>query len=283
MTRIAIIGMGHVGTAMHGLLAPAASLVTYDTADRREYPARDLAACDAAVVCVDSPMAGDGSCDISHVRDAVERVPVSTVLLKSTVPPGTTDLLADLTGKQVCFSPEYYGEPAYHHPWWPGGPGEVPFLILGGDPVTRHAVIDLLQPVLGPAITYFQCTAIEAETIKYMENAYLAAKVTFANEFRRICDVLGADWHTVREGWLLDPRVSPAHTAAFATAPGFGGKCLPKDLAAIIHAATTAGYHPALLTQILLSNEDFRGENATSSASRRRGDHPVRAAEGSPR
>jgi UDP-glucose 6-dehydrogenase len=72
-----------------------------------------------------------------------------------------------------------------------------------------------------------------------------------------------ADWHTVREGWLLDPRVSPAHTAAFATAPGFGGKCLPKDLAAIIRAATSAGYHPALLTQILHSNQDFRSKDAT--------------------
>ena len=77
---------------------PAASLVTCDTAGRRDNPARDLAA------CVDSPMASDGSYDISHIRDAVERVPVSTVLIKSTVPPGTTDLLADLTGSQVCFS-----------------------------------------------------------------------------------------------------------------------------------------------------------------------------------
>jgi UDPglucose 6-dehydrogenase len=263
MTRIAIIGMGHVGTAMHALLNPHARLITYDAAAGLDYPARDLAACHAAIICVDTPMASDGSCDISHVRDAVERVPVGTVLIKSTVPPGTTDLLADMTGKQVCFSPEYFGEPAYQHPWWPGGPREVPFVILGGDPLTRRALIDLLQPVLGPAVTYFQCTAVEAETIKYMENAYLAAKVTFVNEFRRICAAVGADWHTVREGWLLDPRISPSHTAAFATAPGFGGKCLPKDLSAIIRAATDAGYHPSFLAQILLSNHDFRGEDDT--------------------
>ena len=63
---------------------------------------------------------------------------------------------------------------------------------------------------------------------------YLATKVSFVNEFRRICEILGADWHTVREGWLLDPRVEPAHRAAFASTPGFGGRCLPKDLSAII-------------------------------------------------
>ena len=263
MTRIAIIGMGHVGTAMAGLLAPHASLVTYDAADRQDYPAQDLAACDAAIICVDTPAASDESCDTSYVRDAVERVPIAKVLIKSTVPPGTTDLLANITGKQVCFSPEY----TYDHPWWPGGPREVPFLILGGDPLTRRAFIDLLQPVLGPAVTYFQCTAIEAETIKYMENAYLAAKVTFVNEFRHICAAVGADWHTVREGWLLDPRISPAHTAAFTTAPGFSGKCLPKDLSAIIRAATDAGYHPALLTQIMLSHQDFRSDHASCETS----------------
>jgi UDPglucose 6-dehydrogenase len=263
--RIAIIGTGHVGNAMNRLLAPHARLVTYDISDGQDYPDRALAACDAAIICVDTPAASDGSCDTSHVRAAVQRVPVSTVLIKSTVPPGTTDLLADLTGKQVCFSPEYYGQPAYHHPWWPGGPGEVPFIILGGDPTARRHLIDLLQPVLGPAITYFQCTAIEAETIKYMENAYLAAKVTFVNEFRRICAAVGADWHTVREGWLLDPRVGPSHTAALASDPGFGGRCLPKDLAALIRAAEDAGYHPALLTQIMHSNREFRDVDGQDS------------------
>jgi nucleotide sugar dehydrogenase len=262
MPRLAVIGMGHVGTAMRELLAPHAQLVTYDVADAGPYPARALAGCDAAIICVDTPAAGDGSCDISHVREAVEKVPVDTVLIKSTVAPGTTDLLAELTGKQVCFSPEYFGQPAYHHPWWPGGPGEVPFVILGGEPAVRRGFIDLLQPVLGPAVTYFQCTAVDAETIKYMENAYLAAKVTFVNEFRRICAAVDADWHTVREGWLLDPRVGPSHSAAFAAEPGYGGKCLPKDMTAIISAATRAGYHPALLAQIVQRNVDFQTEGS---------------------
>jgi len=93
-------------------------------------------------------------------------------------------------------------------------------VVLGGEPKVRRWFVDLLQPVLGPAKTYFQCRAREAEIIKYMENAYLAAKVSFVNEFRRICEAFGADWHAVREGWLLDPRVEPAHTAAFASAPG---------------------------------------------------------------
>jgi nucleotide sugar dehydrogenase len=256
--KIAIIGMGHVGTAMRDLLRHHAELVTYDAAEPVDYPTQELAACDAAIVCVGTPMAGDGRCDTSHVQEAVRRLPVGTVLLKSTVPPGTTDLLSSVTGKQICMSPEYVGQSSYPQPYWPGGVKEVPFVILGGEPPVRRRFIDMLQPVLGPAKVYFQCSAREAEIIKYMENAYLAAKVTFVNEFRRICQTFGADWHTVREGWLLDPRAEPAHTAAFAGAPGFSGNCLPKDLSAIIHAAASAGYNPALLKEIQRSNERFR-------------------------
>jgi UDPglucose 6-dehydrogenase len=262
--KLAIIGMGHVGTAMHDLLRQHAEIVSYDAAKSRDYPRHELTACHAAIICVDTPMEADGACDTSQVCDAVARLPVATVLLKSTVPPGTTDLLAATTGKQICFSPEYFGESGYDQSFW-RGPKDVPFVILGGEPAVRRRFIDLLQPVLGPARAYFQCSALEAEIIKYMENAYLATKVTFVNEFRGICEAFGADWHTVREGWLLDPRIEPTHTAAFASPPGFAGKCLPKDLNAIVHAATEAGYSPALLAEVLRSNERFRQQGAPTT------------------
>jgi UDPglucose 6-dehydrogenase len=88
-----------------------------------------------------------------------------------------------------------------------------------------------------------------------MENAYFAVKVTFVNEFRSICQTFGVDWQTVREGWLLDHRVERDHSAAFADAPGFSGKCLPKDLTAITRAATDAGYDPALLAEVIHINQ----------------------------
>jgi len=262
-TMIAIIGMGHVGKAMHETFKGHARTVTYDTAASDPYPAQQLAACDAAIVCVSTPMSGDGSCDTTSVEDAVTRLPVGRVLLKSTVPPGTTDLLEQATGKQICFSPEYFGESSYYNSFLAGGPKAVPFVILGGRAQVRQWFIDLLQPVLGPEKTYFQCAAAEAEVIKYMENCYIATKVAFVNEFRRMCAVFGADWHTVREGWLLDPRVERANSAAFADAPGFSGKCLPKDLSAIIHAATKAGYGAGLLEEVLRSNLRFHQDGLT--------------------
>ena len=257
-TSVAIVGMGHVGKIMNKILAPHVDLVTYDAAHDDEYPADRLAACSVAVICVGTPSSSDGSCDTSDVLDAVTRIPVDKILLKSTVPPGTTDQLIAMTGKKVCFSPEYFGETTFYNPFWDRGPESIPFVILGGAEDIRRHFIDFLLPVLGPNKVYFQCRAVEAELIKYMENSYIAAKVCFVNEFRKISEAMNADWHTVREGWLLDPRVSPYHSAAFGDDRGFGGKCLPKDLRAIISASAAAGYDPSLLAEILASNERFR-------------------------
>jgi UDPglucose 6-dehydrogenase len=260
--RIGIIGMGHVGKAMRDLFCRHAEIVTFDTREHDDYPAAGLAACDLGVICVDTPEGAGGECDVSNVGEAIDRLPIGRVLIKSTVAPGTTDLLARSTGKEICFSPEYVGESSYYHPFWAAGARDVPFVILGGPPSARHWLVDLLLPVLGPTKVYFQCSALEAEVIKYMENAYFAAKISFVNEFARICQAVGADWHTVREGWLLDPRIEPMHTAVFAGSPGFAGKCLPKDLSAIIHASAAAGYDPALLAEVLASNHRFRGGDA---------------------
>ena len=255
--KIGIIGMGHVGATMQGLLAAHAELVTYDAADTQPYPHEQLQECDFAIVCVNTPPGPDGVCDISNVQDAIKQLPVDRVLLKSTVAPGTTDLLTDTTGKKICFSPEYVGQSSYFNPQC-NDAAAMPFMIFGGPPDVRRRFIEAFLPVLGPTKTYFQCTAVEAEVIKYMENAFFATKVTFVNEFWHICQAVGADWHSVREGWLLDPRVEPSHTAVFAAAPGFGGKCLPKDTTAIVAAARQAGYDPRLLAQVLASNEMFR-------------------------
>jgi UDPglucose 6-dehydrogenase len=256
--KIGIIGMGHVGATMQAMFQHHAELITYDLTDTGPYPHNALAACDFAIVCVNTPPDATGACDTTNVIEAIKRLPTQRVLLKSTVPPGTTDQLTDATGKIICFSPEYVGESTYHQPFWADSAAGVPFVIIGGAAEGRRFFIDAFLPVLGPSKTYFQCTAREAEVIKYMENSYFATKVTFVNEFYEICRAVGADWHTVREGWLLDPRVEPMHTAVFPADRGYAGKCLPKDTDAIIHAATAAGYHPQLLAEVVRSNARMR-------------------------
>jgi nucleotide sugar dehydrogenase len=233
-------------------------VVSWDVQDDTDLPVDELGACDLFVVCVPTPECPDGRLDTSHVEDVIARVPVPRVLLKSTVPPGTVDRLRARHGREICYWPEYVGQSNYFNPHFPSEITDVPFVILGGESSIATWCMKLLQPMLGPTKTYFRCTAIEAEMIKLAENAYFATKVTFVNELKQICDAVGADWDTVREGWLLDPRIERMHTLVFDGDPGFSGACLPKDLRGLVAAARDAGYLPTLLAEVLAANERIR-------------------------
>ena len=258
--KIAIIGQGVVGNAFKRLVEKHYEIVTYDPAHDGKYPQKEIDTCYMGVVCVPTNSNPDGSCDISVVTEAVQKLNTPLILIKSTVEPGTTDKLKKKTGKRICFSPEYIGESSYYHPYWTDMV-ETPFLIVCGEEADCNEVIEILEPIMGPTKTYFTCTTIEAELIKYLENSFFATKVTFVNEFYNICRAVGVNWHKVREGWLLDPRINKMHTSVFANKRGFGGKCFPKDLKAIVVSSKKAGYQPKLLKQVLKSNDEFVASN----------------------
>jgi len=258
--KIAIIGLGYVGSAFKKLVENHYELVTYDPRFNDTYPEEQINACELAVVCVPTPMAEDGSCDTSIVKAAVTRLANQHILIKSTMAPGTTEKLQHETGKAICFSPEYIGESSYHNPVYTSMK-DTPFLIVGGPKAEREYMFSVFEPVMGPYTHYFGCEAIEAEIIKYMENAFFATKVTFVNEFYEIAQHFGADWHAIREGWLLDERIGRGSSAVFVNKRGFSGKCLPKDINAIVHASESQGYTPNLLKQVIQSNNYFRGKN----------------------
>ena len=250
--KAAVIGLGVIGCAQMRLLGPMVR-VAYDIATGEPYPTRAVRGCDFAGICVGTPQGDDGRADLTALHAALKRLPASMpVMIRSTIPPGTTDALA--AGRRlVVHVPEFMSERS--DGMW-REPSDVPFLICGG---TRQA-IEWFQPVLaeiagGPV---YCCSGLEAELVKYTANAHLAAKVTFVNEIARVCAAFGADWETVRQGWLLDPRAGISHTETKGREPGYGGSCLPKDLSALITASHEAGYEPWFLAAIQEVNSRFR-------------------------
>ena len=255
--KIAIVGRGVVGRAFEKMVRSRYETVTYDPVENGDYPQAEIDACDLGVVCVPTNAREDGSCDTSIVADAVFKLNNPLILIKSTIEPGTTDRLVRQTGKRICFSPEYIGESKYFQPYWEDMI-HTPFFIVGGAELDCIDIIALIEPITGPTKVYYSCRAVEAEIIKYMENSFFATKVTFVNEFYNICERLGANWQKVREGWLLDPRINKMHTSVFKDERGFGGKCYPKDLNAIIKKAESLGYSPELLKEVVASNKRIR-------------------------
>jgi len=282
-TKIGIIGYGYVGKAMHKIFPDALIYdITHWNADEtqcsdvgRKVIAENNATlankkginggCHLAIVCVPTPMVDSEAefkeVDLSIINSTIDWLNTELILIKSTIPTGTTDALVAKTGKKICFSPEYIGEGKYQiTPWLymsPDDPRLHEFMIVGGADQPAEDILNIFTKKLGAEKTYLQMSASEAETIKYMENAWGATKVIFAQEFYEFCKAKGLRWHMVREGWALDNRVEKMHTAVFVDDRGFGGKCYPKDVNGIVAEGDKANSEFSLLKAVLRKNKKF--------------------------
>lgn len=195
-----------------------------------------------AFICVPTPSNPDGSCDKEAAEKAANEWDADVYIVKSTITPPS-----NYKGPLV-FSPEYFGsssvEPALDDA------DKQPFVILGGRKEDTKKAVEIYQRVRNANLKIFTCTYFEAILIKYMENCAIANKVTFCNEFYNICKAFEEDYNTVREGFLMDPRMSRYFTFVYPDKRGFGGHCLPKDLSAIIEASKKQGYYPEFLKEI---------------------------------
>jgi len=270
--KIAIVGCGWVGRSMLAIFPDA---VIFDEPLGLGTRA-EVNTCDIALVCVPTPTV-DGQCDLSIVENVISWLDVPTICIKSAVPPGTTNrlnarYLPGLSPQQIVISPEFIGE----GPTWDGTIADTfaadypdraeqsrrwPYVIAGGQQEACDTVLNAFEERLGSGVEYiWEENPTTVELVKYMENVWLAMQVTWANEFHEVARALGADYEAARDLWAYDPRVSSSHTDVLAER-GFGGKCLPKDLAAIIFESGLAGYSPEFLLAIAQSNARFRHMN----------------------
>lgn len=274
--KITIYGYGYVGKAVARFLDDHYDVQTVDPAElsgatfRQAGPAPEYTVIpwvdtDYAIICVPTPMAADGSCDYSAVESIIDAGRHTHYLIKSTIPPGTTEKLqSDMTlnGDTVCFSPEYIGEGAYEVQWWkdfahPTDMKKHSFHIFGGLPASTRLWVDIWQKVAGWVPTYAQTDSRTAELVKYGENMFLAAKKVIFTEFYKVCEAMGVDFHTFRQLLLLDARMGPAMTLVFPDKLAFGGKCLPKDTQALVNASVSHGHFPKLFQDVIDRNKDF--------------------------
>lgn len=177
-------------------------------------------------ICVDTPFL-ETDLDITEVINAINENDCDIYIIKSTVPVGSTEKLKELTGKKIVFSPEYYGGTQHCNNF------NFDFTILDGNKKDCVKVIQILQNCYDARHKFKITDSKTAELTKFMENSWLATKVTFCTEFFRIAENLGVEYEELRELWLLDERVNAAHTFVYRQHPYFQSHCLDKDVPAI--------------------------------------------------
>lgn len=247
-----IYGLGWVGRSMQKLFPgswvhdPAMGMVEKRTAD-------------VAFVCVPTPLK-DGALDCSIVEEVIENAKEPLIVLRSTVQPGTC---AQFSHKHIVYQPEYLGE-TVAHPML--DPCQRQFMILGGAPKDRRAVIELYQGVYNANISIRQVSAYEAEVIKLSENRAIAFKVAQCQELYDACEKAGIDYNTIREAvYGDDPRFNLWWTFVYPNQRGFNSKCIPKDVYGWAAWAESIGANADLTKRMLEVNERYIKEEVCPS------------------
>jgi UDPglucose 6-dehydrogenase len=218
---------------------------------------------DLSFICVGTPPGPDGNADLSMVASASRSIGrylrdgegYHVVVVKSTVPPGTTEelviptVLEEARGRSddigFAMNPEFLREGMAVYDFMHPDRIVIGSIEGGAGDLAESAYSGIDSPVLRVGIR-------AAEMIKYASNAMLATKISFSNEVGNICKDLDIDVYEVMRGVGLDHRISPHFLSSGA---GFGGSCLPKDVSALIRLAESLGEDPVLLKSVIEVNE----------------------------
>ncbi|MCH9688878.1 MAG: nucleotide sugar dehydrogenase [Deltaproteobacteria bacterium] len=218
------------------------------------------------LVCVGTPTGANGRPDLRSIDRVAEQIgtalrdagpPMRTVVLRSTVPPGTTrtrvlPAIEATSGRRhgdgwtLLVSPEFLREGSAL-----ADMQAPPQTVIGArDPSDAAAYLARLGEATGPVeIVPFET----AELLKYATNAFHGLKVAFANEVGALAHAVGSDGRQVMD-LLCRDRTLNISTAYLRPGEPFGGSCLPKDLRALGRLAVDRGLTVPLTTSVLPAN-----------------------------
>ncbi len=243
---IGIIGQGYVGTAIKLGFQDHYKVLTYDKFDLAKSTHSKISdlveETKVIFVCVPTPMRKDGTCYTGIVEEVIREINETAndhiVVIKSTVPPGTTDKFNhEFSNVTVIFNPEFLTEENFLDDF-----KNQNRIILGGSRKGTNKLRQIYSKVF-PKAVIVKTGDKHAEMVKYFTNTFLATKVSFANEMYNICEQIGIDYDKVVEYAIYDERLGKSHWAVPGPDGdfGFGGHCFPKDLSAIINQFDTYG------------------------------------------
>ena len=219
----------------------AADRLRFETEYSGAIPSSEL-----VFLAVGTPTSAQGKADLTSIVSATNDVaahidPGTTIVVKSTVPVGTTAALATQIAEarpgvdfEIASNPEFLRQGSAVADFM------APARIVVGTRSEPAAVTmrDLYQPLIGVGIPAVFSNLESAELIKYASNAFLAIKLSFINEMADVCEESGADINHLTEAVGLDPRIGEHF---LRPGPGFGGSCLPKDTQALLQTTQAAG------------------------------------------
>ena len=249
---IGIIGGGFVGSAVASFFGDAKIYDKFKPVDALdEVLKRDL-----IFVCVPTPY--ENGFDRGALDDVFAKIGASgqnpIIVIKSTCVPGTTDYFQKKYPQlKVLFNPEFLTQSTAQEDF------NHPDKQLVGYTEQSRAVAPSVLDILPDALYKKIMPACAAELVKYAVNSYYATKVIFGNMLYDLAESLGVDYGTVKEAFVADKRITDSHfDVLHGGYRGFGGKCLPKDLKALVELGKNQGVDVGLLEKVDEMNKKYK-------------------------
>ena len=214
---------------------------------------------------VGTPPDEDGSADLKYVLGVAREVGQNMesyllVVTKSTVPVGTAKKVRaaiqeelDKRGVNIPFdvasNPEFLKEgSAIRDFMYPDR------IVVGVESEqAREVMARLYRPFTLNAHPVLFMDIPSAEMTKYAANSMLATRISFMNDIANLCELVGADVNSVREGIGSDTRIG---SKFLYPGIGYGGSCFPKDVKALIRTAAQNDYNMQVLQAVESVNEE---------------------------
>jgi len=268
MQEIGIIGQGFVGSAVREGMQNYFKVFAFDKDPNKFSNVTSIfnvvENTELTFLCVPTPMRKSGQCDLNILNAALDEISKSAtasnkknyiVVIKSTIPPGTTDFLSAIYNNlELVFNPEFLTEANAVDDY-----KNQNRIVIGGDRPGTTKVKQVFSKAF-PKVPIIKTSATIAEMIKYVTNTFLALKVSYANEMYQICHGLGIDYDKVIEYARYDERLGNSHWSVPGPDGdfGFGGHCFPKDIAALQHLAGTMKIDTTILNAAIAKNTSVR-------------------------
>ena len=260
--KLGIIGQGFVGSAVFQGLKEHYKIETYDINLQCTQPdLRSLywATDQVMFLCLPTPMDKDGRCHLGIIEPVLEELnsfqPGKIIVVKSTIPPGTTERWNNkYENIDIVFNPEFLTEANSIEDF-----KNQNRIIIGGPRPATTKVRRIFKKAF-PKVPIVKTSSTIAETVKYFTNAFLAMKVSYANEMYEICKGLNIDYDKVVEYAQYDERLGNSHLEVPGPDGdfGYGGHCFPKDVQAFIKIACANNVHPLMLLATHAKNLEVR-------------------------
>ena len=264
--KLGVIGQGFVGGSVYEGMKNYFETFTFDlNKNCTESSLFELVEkVDMTFLCLPTPMRKSGECDLSIVKNCLSDINNIVkslnkkdfiVIIKSTIPPGTTEILNKETKNiNIVFNPEFLTEANAVEDY-----KNQNRIIIGGDRPWTSKVKTVFEKAF-PKIPIIKTSSTIAEMIKYVTNTFLATKVSFANEMYQICQGLDIDYDKVIEYARYDDRLGNSHWSVPGPDGdfGYGGHCFPKDIAALKFVATNMNVKTTVLNAAIEKNGEVR-------------------------